>query len=602
MPSYETDDYFDLNIDGKQVRSAKKALSPERQEAIRRQFDTKKAGSVFNADETRDVMRPVNDTARELQRELVSTATLGPLALATDAGRHVINGVKKAGGAAWDGLGYGVEYASDLANQVTEGAVGNPLSASLRADVASNGVNLTPQAQAELANLPPDAAPQEQQQPPNYVMAGPNSSPSSQVSQAISGATRGGGTVAPRRGGNDFGAKGINAAFDAQANAERSAAAVGAQRAAEEYGYQQEKTALLEADVKKAQTFEARRKSINDDQTQKLEAIQQRLASLSGEVDPQRFWKGKDTSSKIAAAVGIFLGGLGGGPNRALDIVNNAVAQDIEAQQQSFQNAMTKGKTEFELQSNLYGQHLRALGDEQLASLATRDAMLGVVEQKLTTTGAKYKTPELQANLEKSLAGIQMERAKVQSDLMAKRDASAARWAQISMQREEIQARQKVEAEKARNKGAPTMADMQKQAQDYGKDVQAISQYEGALKTLLGVARGSGDVPGTGMLDSRKPEAAKSDSDVSIEQAKEQLGSALLFVRSGAGVSDKERETTLRSYGLHPSSSEQQFRIGVKKLEQEYQGEIGKARAKYDPRAVALYESRRPGVRSFKAD
>lgn len=447
MANYETDDYFDLEIDGKQVRSAKKALSPERQESIRRQFDTKKAGSVFNASETMDAARSYLEPATEFQKQIGSVFMAGPLAAAGEPGRHVVNGAKAGWEAAKTGAGYALNLASDFAHDRTGGLVGEPLKTSLGDKVAANGVNLTPQAKAELEGLPVDAAP-EQQQPPNYVMAGPNSSPSSQVSQMVSGATREGGTVAPRRA-SDFGAKGINAAFDAQANAQRSAADVGAQRAAEEYGYQQEKTAILEAEAKKSQAFEARRKSINDDQTQKLEAIQQRLSSLDGNVDPQRFWKGKDTSSKIAAAVGIFLGGLGGGPNRALDIVNNAVNQDIEAQQQSFQNAMAKGKTEFELQSNLYGQHLRALGDEQLASLATRDAMLGVVEQKLTTTGAKFKTPELQANLEKSLADVQMMRAKVQSELMEKRDASAARWAQISMQREEIQARQKLAETKA---------------------------------------------------------------------------------------------------------------------------------------------------------
>lgn len=601
MPNYETDDYFDLEIDGKQKRAAKGSLSPEAQERIRRQFKPAKAGSVFNADEVRDAVAPINDTARDVERGLLAASLGGPVVFGGETGRNFVDKVAKpALGAAKAGLGYGVDYVSDLANQVTSGSAGEAMKDNLARQLAEKGVNLTPQAQAEAQGLPAEMPTQAPPMPDNYVMGGPNSSPTSQVAQMTTGQVVQGG--APRGPRNDFGAKDINGAFAAQADAERAAATVGAQRAAEEFGYQQQKTALMEAEVQKAQEFEKRRKALNDEQTKKLEGIQRQLASLDGNVDPQRFWKNKDTSQKLAAAVGIFLGGLNGGPNRALDIVNNAVEQDIAAQQASFQNALAKGKADFELQSNIYGQHLRALGDEQLASLATRDAMLGVFEQKLLATGAKFKTPETEANLQKSLAGIQMERAKTQSELMAKRDASAARWAQISMQRDEAKARQAAAVVAAENKGAPTMENLQRQAQDYGKDYQAITQYESALKTLGGVARKSGDVPGTGMIDRRKPAFAKSNEDTSVEQAKDQLGSALLAVRSGTGVSDKERENVLRAYGLHVSSSEQEFRIGVQKLQQELQSDIAKAQAKYDPRAVALYKSRMPGVQTFRAD
>ncbi|HUV84145.1 MAG TPA: hypothetical protein VMV86_00465, partial [Methanosarcinales archaeon] len=60
------------------------------------------------------------------------------------------------------------------------------------------------------------------------------------------------------------------------------------------------------------------------------------------QIDPNRFWNQSSTWNKVLAGISIALGGLGsgatGGVNRAFEIINGAVADDIKAQEANISN------------------------------------------------------------------------------------------------------------------------------------------------------------------------------------------------------------------------------------------------------------------------
>jgi hypothetical protein len=80
----------------------------------------------------------------------------------------------------------------------------------------------------------------------------------------------------------------------------------------------------------------------------------------NNQIDPNRYWENKSTGGKIAAAIGLILGGassgLTGRSNPALDIIQNSIREDIAAQRDNQTTNM-----------NLYKMGLQKYKDRQAA-------------------------------------------------------------------------------------------------------------------------------------------------------------------------------------------------------------------------------------------
>jgi len=105
----------------------------------------------------------------------------------------------------------------------------------------------------------------------------------------------------------------------------------------------------------------------------------------NSKVDPNRYWNNKSTGSKIAAGIGLLLGGisqgLGGGPNPAIAAINQHIQQDIDAQKNDQTNNV-----------NMYKIGLQKYRDDQAAyNFATLNAnamVAGQLQKAAATAGS----------------------------------------------------------------------------------------------------------------------------------------------------------------------------------------------------------------------
>lgn len=113
---------------------------------------------------------------------------------------------------------------------------------------------------------------------------------------------------------------------------------------------------------------------IIDDNKAKDDALFQAFNNKS--IDPNRLWHNASTGSKIAAGIGLFLGGIGSGltghPNAAAEMLKNLVDRDIEAQKADQSKAM-----------NAWKMNREALGNDLAANLATQNQMYTALKYKL---------------------------------------------------------------------------------------------------------------------------------------------------------------------------------------------------------------------------
>jgi len=197
-------------------------------------------------------------------------------------------------------------------------------------------------------------------------------------------------------------------------------AALEAQQAAQEQARQAEQQAQM-LGAQKAQEeqnridgFMAKQNKISQEMQsayrRQMDAIDTEQNALS-EIDPDRFWNSKSTFQKILGAISIGMGAVGGaltktGGNAALDIINKAIDNDINAQKVNNeqkislkQNAIKRAALEIDRLAQLSKdqerqQQMLAVSDQlkaQQAQIAEERANKMALSQRLYSTGI---TPE----------------------------------------------------------------------------------------------------------------------------------------------------------------------------------------------------------------
>lgn len=164
---------------------------------------------------------------------------------------------------------------------------------------------------------------------------------------------------------------------------------------------QQDILAAQQNDLKsRNETFEKRMADF-DSQNQ---AIQQGISS--NKIDPNRIWNNADTGSKIGMAISLIIGGMGSGGradnNAALNVMNNAISRDIDAQKANL------GTQKSLLEANFQGQH-----NMMAAENATRINMLQAVKGQLDSAAAKGGGGIAQARADQAKAGIDQQLAQL---------------------------------------------------------------------------------------------------------------------------------------------------------------------------------------------
>lgn len=190
-------------------------------------------------------------------------------------------------------------------------------------------------------------------------------------------------------------------------------------------------------------------------------------------VNPDNFWASRSTPQKLAAAIGIFLGGLGKGPNEALKIIDRAIARDMEAQQAN-------------LLSKREGLKAKAAGQLQVMGML-RDQGVDEFNQIKLGTAAMYDGLSKQIEGLKAQGAGQQQLAMLdglQAEIDLKRDKNiresmehTSRLEHQAAQTEELKAQAALNRAKAmQDKKAPPQA---------LKAMTEVQQLEEGLRTIM---------------------------------------------------------------------------------------------------------------------
>jgi hypothetical protein len=121
-------------------------------------------------------------------------------------------------------------------------------------------------------------------------------------------------------------------------------------------------------------------------------------------LDPNRYFHEMSTAGKISTSIGLILGGMGAGlthgPNMAMQIMNNAIDRDIEAQK----NDQAKAHT-------LWSMNRAKYQDDMAATIASKSQMLNAAKFKLLESAANAKSGMAKYQAQLQAAGIDQQQA-----------------------------------------------------------------------------------------------------------------------------------------------------------------------------------------------
>ena len=116
-------------------------------------------------------------------------------------------------------------------------------------------------------------------------------------------------------------------------------------------------------------------------------------------IDPNQFWATRSTGQKISAAIGMMLGGLGsgltGGPNPVIQLVDNAIQRDLDAQAANLKQKNT-----------LLSLHMQEGADLAQARQLARADMLDASAAMLQRVSVKFAGERAQANAQAQIADL----------------------------------------------------------------------------------------------------------------------------------------------------------------------------------------------------
>lgn len=127
------------------------------------------------------------------------------------------------------------------------------------------------------------------------------------------------------------------------------------------------------------------------------ESLAQQVAAAK--IDPDHYMANKSTGNKIMTALSLVVGGIGAGltrgPNLALETLNHAIANDMEAQKANLDNKKT-----------LLSMNLKKYGDMQTATQATMLQMNAMAQGQLAQVASKYGAQANQGNTQAILGQL----------------------------------------------------------------------------------------------------------------------------------------------------------------------------------------------------
>lgn len=344
------------------------------------------------------------------------------------------------------------------------------------------------------------------------------------------------------------------------------------------------------------QELERQRQEKVSEATQKYTSMLEDSQKPGGQLDSGRWWNSRNTGQKVAAVLGqalaSFTAGMQGkGP---VDMIGKFAEDDLQLQQAELARADAKQRQSLEAQGKILALTEKQYGDPVQAKAAARALVWENMDRQLALGEARAGTDATKAKYAGLRAGVAEEAAKAKSDLLFRTEqlhlaqsANAREWKQLQLQQAAAAAKPGV--------GAITPKELQDQVESLGKDMQPLVRVKAGIDNIDAIVAKTGpngDLPGTGFWDSKKLRIFDSKDDITMKQAKNQVGDVVNNILSGAGMSDTERELRLESMGLAKNSTEEEFRAGWPSTRSFFTNQIDVINAKYHPDARRVFEAR----------
>ena len=176
-------------------------------------------------------------------------------------------------------------------------------------------------------------------------------------------------------------------------------------------GIQNEAKAVGNVEDEKAKIFEQNQKDLQNIQNTAMQNAAQNANETwnqiedmkNSHIDPKAYINNMGTGQKVATAIGLMLGGIGGGllktgGNVAMDFLNKQIDRDVAAQQSNIDNK----KTIFNAMQAQYGNSKDAIN-------MTRAFYLSKMQNEINTAAAKSGSPLAIARAQQLMGPIQQQ-------------------------------------------------------------------------------------------------------------------------------------------------------------------------------------------------
>lgn len=130
----------------------------------------------------------------------------------------------------------------------------------------------------------------------------------------------------------------------------------------------------------------------------------------SGKVDPNRLYANVDTGTRIMMIIGSALGGIGGGPNPMLDMIQSNIKTDMQAQLDGKRKALDHER-------GMLGELRDEFGDTRSAMLANEHAAWTNVQTRIKAQMDRATDPILKARAQQMLVGTNERLTDIQKQL-----------------------------------------------------------------------------------------------------------------------------------------------------------------------------------------
>lgn len=398
--------------------------------------------------------------------------------------------------------------------------------------------------------------------------------------------------------------------YDRERRALEAARGIEQQRAEMMAGQAMDRADAEDAYLRRQNALEVQRREDEGRARQSMQRAADRLAAT--QMEPGRYWRNAGAFGVIGNALAVGLGALGesmgGGPNTALQTINEAIDRDLSAQERD----ITTATQDVENRRGLLREVQNEFVSRQGALEASRAILLRQAAAQAEAQAAQLGSQEIAANAA---------RARDQLLTQAERAQAAAQAAEIEAalsMREQVARIRGLEARALRDErramgggaGAPQIERVttpQMQAFDamvasgidrteaaaraglpaglvpQGNPITTeqrapLDALDAALRQVEALVPAEGDIAGAGVWDGNVPNFMQSDAGLQLRVALEDMIDLYGRVRSGAAITEAEREAFRRN--LIGGGTERELRVGLAQLRREISARLGRGGAR----------------------